>query len=202
MTATTGITSNLGISVTVSSQILQPFKGWGIYPAPYDRMQPTFSSGSDTEDDSWLDRSTSLYDAVAGLNFNIARTYITSTIGKADNTLDSNRLQDLKDHLQVFKTRGISNYIISNWSPPAYMKGPVPVRWGKTSGDPSSAQSTYLNPTYADGIGYDYTDYIVAVLVNLQESGFSAPLAISIQNEPDFSPIWDGANYTLTSDGP
>ncbi len=198
-TVTTNSTANNGtdISVVVSSQVLQPFKGWGIYPAPYDRQQPTFSSGLDTSDDSWLDRSSKLYDTVAALNFDIARIYMTSTIGKPDNTLDNSRLQDLKDYLQILRQRGISDYIVSNWSPPAYMKGPEPVRWGKTPG--AFAQSTYLNPIYADGIGYDYSDYMVAVLVNLRQSGFKAPLAVTLQNEPDFSPIWDGANYTLTN---
>jgi hypothetical protein len=198
MATSTGMTttSTTGVSVIVNSQVLHPFKGWGIYPAPYDRVLPTFSTGSDTKDASWLDRSSKLYDAVAGLNFNIARLDISSTLGKPDNTLDNNRLQDLRDYLKILKDRGITDYIISNWSPPAYMKAPQQVRWGQTP----SGQSTYLDPKYVNSGSYGYADYIVAVLTSLRTSGFKPPLAISPQNEPDYSPIWDGANYTLTND--
>ena len=183
--------------ITITTTKLQEFKGWGLLPAPYDRQMPVYADGSPAYGDAgWLASGatvTPVMDTVLDLGFDIARVYISPTIGKDDTTLDPARMQDFKDHLAILRRRGIGQYIISNWSPPTYMKLPDRVRFGKYQG-----RNQYLNPVFADGVGYDYADFIVAVLKDLKHSGFSLPLAVSIQNEPAVAQPYDGCVWTDT----
>lgn len=190
-----------GATLTISQTKLVDFKGWGLMPAPIDRQMPTYSDGSKAWGDvSWLPTSGSsantIHKAVCDLSFDIARVYFSPTIGKNDHTLDMARLQDLKDHLTLLKNQGIPNYVVTIWSPPAYMKTPDAVRYGKYN---DKVQS--LNPIYADGEGYDYADYLVDVLKALRSANFKMPLSISIQNEPDVAQVYDGCSYTETTAG-
>ena len=185
-------------TVTVGPRALVRVKGWGLYPAPYDRQMPVYADGSKAYDQaSWLPpigaTPGAVHRAVGALGFTVARVYLSPTIGRNRGALDPDRLQDLKDHLTLLRAVGVRQYIISNWSPPAYMKRPDHVRFGKYQG-----RDQFLDPRYADGRGYDYADFIVAVLKSLQASGLAPPLAVCPQNEPDAAPGYDGCIYTDT----
>jgi len=183
-------------TVQISNTNLVSFKGWGIFPAPYDRQMPTYADGSLAYGDaSWLPATGALssgnvFAALRDSGVQIARVYITPTIGKRDNTLDPNQLQDLKDHLTSLQNAGITQYVVTIWSPPAYMKLPDHVRYGTYNNN-----HEYLAPAYANGSGYDFAHFYVAVLAKLKEAGFPAPLAISIQNEPDSNAAYDASGY-------
>lgn len=184
-------------TVGFTSTTLVDFKGWGLFPAPYDRQLPTYADGSQAWGDAtWLPSSGvatgALPQAIGDLGFDVARVYLTPTLSPSSGTIDANRMQDLKDHLQTLKNVGVSSYMLSNWTPPAYMKSPSQVRYGYYNG-----ADQYMNPAYADGQGYDYADFIVDVLKQLRTAGFAAPLAISIQNEPDVGQNYDSCRWDL-----
>jgi hypothetical protein len=180
-------------TVAVGAGDVLTFEGFGIFPAPYDRQLPTYSDGSPAWGDAtWLPSTGStpgnLQNVVCDLGFEITRAYVSPTIGKPDGTLDVARLQDLKDHLSIIKNAGgQTKYILTVWSPPAHMKLPDRVRYGSYQG-----RRQYLDPAYADGNGYDYSDFLLATIKSLTNSGFPAPLAVSIQNEPDVAQTYDG----------
>lgn len=184
-----------GAKLNITQTKLLDFKGWGILPASYDRKTPYYSDGSQAWTDmTWLPASGStpgkIHKTVCELGFDIARVSISPTIGKSDNTLDKARMQDLKDHLTILSKEGISKYILVPWSPPAYMKSPDKVTWGKYLD-----RDQFLNPEFADGTGYDYADYFIDVLKELKNSGFKMPMSISIQNEPEVAQTYDGCVY-------
>lgn len=196
-------------AVTIGTENLQDFKGFGLFPAMYDRVTPTFQSGAKAfNDKSWLSELDSngnptaptqadldLYDIVLGVDPDIARVEFVAETGVAEGVLDNDRLRDLKEHLTIIENADIDKYIVSIWSPPTYMKTPDQVRFGEFQG-----QVQKLDSSYADGIGYDYADYLLQVIQDLVNSGYDAPLAISIQNEPDFEPDqWSGAKYSGTN---
>lgn len=193
----TGVSQADG-TATVGPRTLVIVKGWGLFPAPYDRQLPVYAGGGKAYDQaSWLPPAgatpNATHRAVGALGFTVARVYISPTIGRRDGTLDPDRLQDLKDHLALLKSLGVGQYIFSNWSPPASMKLPDHVRFGI-----SQNRKQFLDPQFADGVGYDYADFIVAVAKALRASGLAAPLAVCPQNEPDVDPAYDGCVYTDT----
>ena len=188
----TGLTFASTIAVTDS--ILHQHGGWGLMPAAIDRELPTYSDGSQAWGDvSWLGAGaavTSVMDTVLSTGFDIARIYISPTVGKPDHTLDADRLQDIKDYLTILKSKGITRYITTVWSPPAYMKLPDRVRYGTYQG-----RNQYLDSTFTEETSYSYPDYYVSVLKDLRTAGFAAPLAVSIQNEPGMDAVYDGCIY-------
>ncbi len=186
-------------TVVITHNDLVKFGGFGVFPAPYDRQMPTYADGSPAYGDaSWLGpvgpvTSGNIFEALKNSGAEIARVYISPTIGRPGNTLDPARLQDLKDHLASLHNAGIAKYIVTVWSPPAYMKLPDHSRLGKVKG-----VDQYLDPRYAQAGQYGYADFYVAVLSALKDAGFPAPLAVSLQNEPDVNPDYDGCVYTDT----
>ena len=180
-------------TVTISGTTIVDFKGWGLFPAQYDRQLPTYADGSPAYGDAtWLGTGTTVnatMTAVGDLGFDIARMDMSPTLGKPDGTLDATRMQDLKDHLTILRNLGYTKYQFSNWSPPVHLKLPYQVRYGKYNG-----QDEYLDPAKTG----QYADFMVAVINNLTASGFAAPVALSIQNEPDINPIYDGCVYANT----
>jgi hypothetical protein len=101
----------------------------------------------------------------------------------------------LKDHLTILARGGITNYVINMWTPPAHMKTPDRVRYGKYQD-----RVQRLDPAFADGQGVDLSDHLVAVLVHLRQAGFPPPSGVSIQNEPDVAPVYDGCLYADTQE--
>lgn len=183
-------------AVTVEAETLQEFKGFGLTPAYYDRITPTFNNGNTAFNDaSWLDEPDALHDAVLGLGFDIARVPFVPELGVSPGVLDQDRLDDLVEHLDLLREHGIDRYMVTNWSPPAYMKTPDQVRWGEFSG-----REQTLDPWYANAVGYDYADYIVQVVRAVVDAGHDAPIAISHQNEPDLATVY-ASNVYLNSGG-
>jgi hypothetical protein len=188
----------LPVTLTLSTHALTEVRGWGLMPAPFDRQLPTYANGHPAHGDaSWLPEKgtepNAVHRAVCSLGFTIARVYLPPTLGKPDGSLDGARLQDLKDHLTILARGGVTNYVINMWTPPPHMKTPDRVRYGKYRD-----RVQRLDAAFAAGAGVDLADYIVAVLVRLREAGFPPPSGVSIQNEPDVAPIYDGCLYADT----
>jgi O-glycosyl hydrolase len=108
---------------------------------------------------------------------------------KDDGSLDTDFLdKGLVRHLKIARRHGIESYLISNWSPPKVMKDP-PTNSGRQ--DEKDKKPVRLRPEREQ----DYVDYFVKVIQYLQAQGLSAPVAVSIQNEPNYAPKWDGCVY-------
>jgi hypothetical protein len=185
-------------TVTIGTSTVVDFKGWGIFPANYDRQIPTYGNGDTAwPEATWLPGSGTVstsnptYLLLKDLQFNIAKVALTPTLCRSDNTLDPARMQDLKDHLQTMQNMGVTKYFVTLGTPPAHMKTPDRVRYGEYNN-----RSQTLDPAYADGIGFDFADYFVAVLSNLRAAGLPSPVGVSIQNEPDVSNIGDTCTYS------
>ncbi len=184
-------------AVAVHAETVMAIGGFGIFPAPYDRVTPVYAGGELAYDQAgWLPAKGPLTGgatlaALRGLGCEIGRVYLTPTLGRADHTLDPDRLQDLKDHLATLRNAGIHRYVLTLWSPPAYMKLPDHVRYGVYQGRNQS-----LDPDYARPDRYGLVDYFVAVLSALKGAGVAAPLCVSLQNEPAINAGYDGCVYT------
>lgn len=184
-------------AVVVHGETVTTIGGFGVFPAPYDRVMPVYAGGAPAyEQGSWLPAKGPLTGgatlaALRDLGCEIGRVNLTPTLGRADHTLDPDRLQDLKDHLATLRDAGMRRYVLTLWSPPAYMKLPDHVRYGVFQG-----RKQYLNPDYARPDRYGLADYYVAVLSALKSARIAAPLSISIQNEPGIGPGYDGCVYT------
>jgi hypothetical protein len=130
-----------------------------------------------------------LHRAVCDLGFEIARVYLSPTLCATNGALDPVRMRDFKDHLALLAKCGIKKYAVTAWSPPAHMKLPDRVRWGKLEG-----RRQYLNPAFADA----YAEFYFAALKDVCAAGFPPPVSVSIQNEPGTAQSYDGCVYTDT----
>jgi O-glycosyl hydrolase len=166
----------LAATATISPTAQQTFKGWGTMPGHADTQR------TDGEQYKVLHgRTPKLYDATYSLNFQVGRYEIIGRIspfeGQIGGTTESNRaLQDMAAEIKLGRDRGIKNYILSIWFPPAYM-----VEDHDGDGD------YILKASYADNSGYDYATFLADAIKYLRDTaGVGLPLAISVQNEPDY----------------
>jgi hypothetical protein len=201
LAALSNLASAADLEIHLSTNTLTEVRGWGLMPAPFDRQLPTYADGSPAHGDAgWLPSSgaepNAIHRAVCSLGFNIARVYLPPSLGKSDGSLDEARLQDLKDHLTILAQGGVTNYVINMWTPPAHMKIPDRVRFGKYQG-----RVQRLDAAFADDNGQGLSDYICRVLRRLRDASLPVPVGISIQNEPDVAQLYDGCMYADTPEG-
>ena len=184
-------------TVSVTNTSLLTFKGWGVKAPANSRVLQTYADGSTAWGGfSWLPDSgfvtltgqnySPILQAIKDSGVQIGRVELAPEIGLNNGTLDAARLQDVLDELGSLSNAGITQYILTMWSPPSYMKTPDQVRWGQYNGHTET-----LNPAYAG----NFADYYVAVLTGIKNAGRPAPLSISIQNEVDVSTIYDSCTY-------
>lgn len=148
----------------------QTIKGWGLYPAGGSALysRPAFR--------------TALY--ATGINY--IRVGIDpgiysggSTVG--DIGINASTLLVLEQVIQEAQAGGVDSYIASIWSPPASMKSNRSTVGGQLD---SASEGAFVA-------------YITKVLLTLQADGFALPTALSIQNEPEFSPpTYSGCTYS------
>ncbi|WFB36269.1 hypothetical protein P3T73_00640 [Kiritimatiellota bacterium B12222] len=126
---------------------------------------------------------------------------------KASDGLDHRILDELKESIIIAKSKGITDYSLAVWSPPAEMKFPASTygkAWVKTEtgevvkyfdgifSNPNYKQvKTSLLPDRED----DYVQYSVNTLIYLRDQGAGLPKAFSLQNEPGWCPTYDGTDY-------
>lgn len=191
-------------NLTVGSTNLLTFRQWGIMPTYVGTADIFFSTGEQNYGAaSWVNPAVAdistralIRDYVCDLGFSIYRLWIPTDTSTSAGSLVAARVTDITDMLAVMTAKGITDYILTVWSPPSYMKTPLQVNWGSYldgTGDES------LDAAYYDGSGYDYADYLVAVAQACVAAGYPAPKAIIPQNEPDVTNIYDSCYWTLSA---
>jgi O-glycosyl hydrolase len=195
--------SPVGNTLTVTGDTLTIFEQWGMMPASIDTSIKTFADGSTNFGDyGWTSTDvgdstfrTAVHDAIGELGFSIARIWVPTQYSTAEASYSAARQADLTTALSILSARGITEYLLTVWSPPAYMKLPNQATWGSTT--INGPDSAYLNPIYADGSGYDLADYWLAVAQYCINAGYSGLRGIMIQNEPEISHIYDSCRYDI-----
>jgi O-glycosyl hydrolase len=180
----------------------QTIKGWGFFS--YTRRITWWN-------EKWnVIYSPSGADAVfSDLNASIVRFNLVPQCydGTASDKLDHRIIDELKDSIVMAKSKGISDYFLAVWSPPAEMKSPAST-YGKAWVEISTGNivkyfdGIFSNPKYkqektkliADRED-DYIEYVVNALIYLRDNGAGLPKAFSLQNEPGWCPTYDGTDY-------
>ncbi|MDA3799882.1 MAG: hypothetical protein PF692_12460 [Kiritimatiellae bacterium] len=180
----------------------QTIKGWGFF---------SYTRRTTWWDEKWnVIYSPSGSDAVfSDLNASIVRFDVVPQCydGDASDTLNHTIIDELKDSIIMAKSKGISDYFLAVWSPPAEMKSPAStygnvwvenstgdiVNWfSGIESDPNyTNEKTELMADRED----DYIQYIINSLIYLRDNGAGLPKAFSLQNEPGWNPYYDGTYY-------
>ncbi|MBD3239998.1 MAG: hypothetical protein GF331_05385 [Chitinivibrionales bacterium] len=173
----------------------QTIKGWGAWPA-YCRSD----WGSDWHIFDKPHLQSLVYES---LGINYVRVDIQPRFYDCHNgTLNETALNDMVEHLRIAQSKGVSKWIVSVWSPPCCMKTPGHIdgritEWTANKTDCVTGEQipvgtvTSLNPQKVD----QFCDYLVDVLMYLQDRGLGTPDNISPQNEPLYDPGYDGCVY-------
>jgi hypothetical protein len=187
--------------VHITERVLTEFKGWGLVPSWYDRAPALYGTGTPAAGEgSWLPKAGAepllVHRMLGGIGFDYFRLPVSPLTSAREGALDEARLQDLRDNLTILqKVSPQARYILTVWSPPAYMKLPDHVRWGK-----QEDRLQHLDPAFADGQGWDFADFFVDIAKHLRAHGFPAPAAIIPQNEPGTARTYDSCLWTKTAE--
>ncbi|MBI9070264.1 MAG: T9SS type A sorting domain-containing protein [Melioribacteraceae bacterium] len=87
------------------------------------------------------------------------------------------------DYLRRLKENGVENFILTSWSPPAWMKKNMSVDYGYASAPNYAETDNILEPYYYD----EFAESMVAVVKILKNEADIDLYAIGIQNEPAFN---------------
>jgi len=174
-------------SVTVSSVDSQTMKGWGAFPSYF---RSDWNAESGTQNFTIFNKTQIQNALYSELGLNIIRvdlqprSFNSTTWG-----LDTTALNDLKQQIQIARSYGITQYVVSVWSPPAAMKSPADIRAVTPSG-----QVTHLRSDMEDA----FVQYAADALNWLDQQGLGKAAAFSLQNEPSATVGYDGCIYDQT----
>lgn len=175
--------------LTVSPQPQQTTRGWGIYPCTIqnDRPNPndfTLWHRPNASRLIWRELGASFFRCEILPGSYDAR--------RDDGSLDLPYLRaSLERQLRLGASFGQTKFVLSIWSPPAPFKTP-PTTLGI---DPKTKRASTLRRE-REG---DLCRFIACVLLGLKRDGCALPLALSVQNEPNYaSPLWNGCAYSPT----
>ncbi|MDR0406049.1 MAG: hypothetical protein LBH54_04535, partial [Clostridiales bacterium] len=114
-----------------------------------------------------------------------------------DGTLNTNAIDDVMTVVETARDYGVTDYLVSIWTPPSAMKSIV----SKVSGHMNDA----LVKGY-DGVNYksglladrepDFIRYVCDVTAYIDSLGLPLPTYISLQNEPTHAIDYDSCFYT------
>lgn len=177
-----------GATATISATPSQTVKGWGVFPSYF---------RTDWGADYHIFNRPQIQDAIYDLGITFIRVDVQPRLYLSGTTLSNivlrtTAVDDLVNQLQMARDHGVTTYIMSCWSPPAVWKEPEQTINGKSS----TGQNEHLNATYNSA----YIAYYTKVLQTLQSRGVGLPIGVSIQNEPDLAPGYDGCYYTDRKD--
>jgi len=210
------------ITLTISSTKRSDIKGWGLVPSYYNGSRP---------EQNYTEQTKPLVsDAVYGVGQSFVRLELSGGYYRsADaafsvnsitfNTTNSNnpgswaqdRMDYMVNEMNLAKSKGVSKYILSSWSPPDAFKTvgtPTtpntftlapdnPIRYGTTKLSTGETIRTCLRQ---DREAAYCNWYVAAMKYLIQQTGWT-PTAISIQNEPTMLSVgysgcyWDAAQY-------
>ena len=173
--------------LTIDAAPQQTIRGWGIYPCTIRNDR------ADAELYTLWRRPNAARLIWRDLNITYWRSEIlpgSYDARRDEGSLDLKYLDEsLVRQIKLAKSYNQTRYILSVWSPPAPFKSPA-----TTLGtDPKTKRAAVLRPS-REG---DYCHFVVRVLKHLQTRKLPLPLALSVQNEPNYAP--DGWNGTQLS---
>jgi len=173
--------------LSISSQPQQTLKGWGIYPCTIQNDRPNARNFT-----LW-ERPNAQRLILRELGISFMRCEILAgsyDAEKDDGSLDTAYLDaSLVRQMQIARKFGISQSVLTVWSPPAIFKT-VATTFGT---DPKTKRAARLRRDREA----DYCRYVVRVFDYLTKiKKLPVPLAYSIQNEPSYAAgQWNGTPY-------
>ncbi|MFD2611611.1 glycoside hydrolase family 30 beta sandwich domain-containing protein [Paenibacillus gansuensis] len=174
-------------SVTVSSTDSQTMKGWGAFPSYF---RSDWNTESGTQNFTIFNKSQIQSALYSELGLNIIRVDLQPrAFNAATWSLNTTALADLKQQIQIARDYGITDYVVSVWSPPAAMKDPADI-----NGQTPSGQATHLRTDMEDA----FVQYAADALNWLDQQGVGKAKAFSLQNEPSAAVGYDGCVYDQT----
>lgn len=199
-------------TIAVTDERLQEIKGWGVFGG-YHRLSDwsaDFSLVSRPDIPGSVEK-TNILDALwKDLGVSIARVDLPPTYydPKAPDRINAYRIMDLVKHLEAANKRGVTEYKIAVWSPPASMKDPARVEgkfWRRIGDGANKAQwfagigkdPAFENVTTAlrEDKEEEFVAYYAKAVKHLTTHGLPAPVAVSLQNEPRWNPDYDACVY-------
>ncbi len=174
-----------GANLTMTSGDRQAINGWGVFPGySHSNWGAPYQSVADRP---------AIRDAIFNLNFNYIRVELASNSysATAPNNIDTTALDQLKTQILMAKSKGVNNWIVSSWSPPAPFKTPIQATSGQVNGT-----VTYFNTAYTE----QFCQYYANALAYLRDNGCGTPVTISLQNEPNWVVSYDGCSFYAKAD--
>ncbi|WFB36268.1 fibronectin type III domain-containing protein [Kiritimatiellota bacterium B12222] len=183
----------------------QTIKGWGVFEY--------------TRETTWNHEKFNVINSPTGtdavfrdLNASIVRFNLIPQCfsASASDGLNHQKLDELKDTILMAKSKGIAEYCLSVWSPPAEMKFPATTNgkaWVENStgnivswfsGISSDPNYTQYATTLREDKEAEYIQYVVNAITYLHENGAGLPQSFSLQNEPGWTPDYDATHYHYT----
>jgi O-glycosyl hydrolase len=173
--------------LTVSQTPQQTIKGWGIYPCTIQNDRPdaslyTLWHRPNASRLIWQELGISLWRCEI-----LPGSYDAK---RDDGSLDEAYLRgSLERQLRLGASFGQKPVILSIWSPPGVFKSP-PTTLGI---DPKTKRMSSLRVQREA----DFCRFVARVLLHIKAQGLALPIALSVQNEPNFaSPLWNGTAYS------
>ncbi|MBK8884129.1 MAG: hypothetical protein IPN67_17715 [Bacteroidales bacterium] len=162
-------------SITLSESVNQPVTGWGCFPGFVDW-------GAGIGFDKQLQK------AIYGdLGMTVGRVKIYPDYCNRDGSLNTSEIDNnLAKQIETMRSYGITKWIITTWSPPAFMK-----TFNDTIGN-VKGKPNHLKPEFEDA----FVKFYAQVLVYLRDvKKMGTPVYATVQNEPDYAAPWDGCPY-------
>ena len=177
--ALAGLTTNTlatTSSATISTTNAQVIKGWGVYPAG---GTGAFWNKAAIENAVYAVGATFIRERVDPLLYKSGTTI-------ANTVLDTALLSGYVAKLQSARSHGVSTFVMSVWTPPASMKT------NNSQSGVSNGVVGYLRTDHEDA----FVAYLTKVMLTFKARGV-APVALSIQNEPEHTATFDGTLYSV-----
>jgi O-glycosyl hydrolase len=149
-------------NVTVLPDKYQTVKGWGVFPS--------------SVTDQWLNKYAAHTGIYRDLGITQFRIEVRGNCGDADGNLVQEYMDTLSAHIQTAVNNGVSEYMVSIWSPPAGMKTN-----NKIEGLNEDGTAAALLPEKEEA----FAKYLVKVFNEIKRRGLPIPIAFSLQNEPN-----------------
>jgi glucuronoarabinoxylan endo-1,4-beta-xylanase len=162
-------------TITLADSLNQPITGWGCFPGFVD-----WGAG--------IGYDKSLQTDIYGeLGMTVGRVKIYPDYCNRDGSLNVAEIdRNLARQIETMRNYGITKWIITTWSPPAFMK-----TFNDTTGN-VKGKPNHLKPEFEDA----FVKFYAQVLVYLRDiKKLGTPVYATIQNEPDYAAPWDGCPY-------
>ncbi len=187
--------------LTIEAQPQQTIRGWGCFPGYHRRI----SWGAEWQVADHLQ-------VVRQLGAELGTTFVR--VDAAPDYYDASTrgvrqsvVVELVDHLRAMRDQGVSDWIMSVWSPPEAFKEPQ-ARDGYIWRDKATGKKVAAKPGIENDAAFEkvetrlredseeaFATYLAAVVRHVVDQGLRPPLGIWVQNEPGDAPGYDGCKY-------